>query len=395
MRDLVAVTPNDRHAPDTVRESVLRLMTLLETSPARLMRPGARVLVKPYLRNGDNDDPEGLQVSHPSVVAAVVGLFSDCGARVAIGDEGSRNPWSGARDESRGWIHEIARTTGAELTNFAQSGATICRGGLPFPRTYPIAKALLDADLVVNCAHFQLHPELILNGCVKNMFNALIGHTQERLYGLLGSPQARARLVADVCASVRPTLSILDMTRVRQPGGLGAALDINLMLAGFAPASVDTVAARIAGIPGDRLLTSRYGERLGIGLSDAKRIRIRGIHPLPTFGLAPDLTRARRESLSARVSILLRRTLMRPRPRIVADRCDRCGLCTKACPVGAAVVAGPVAHIRASQCIDCHCCIRACARQAIALVDPPAVRIARRVLRVRRAPGTNASGVPV
>ena len=187
---------------------MVELLDALDRPLTTLIRPGDKVFVKPYLRNGSNDSPESLQVSQPGVIRALLEIIKDCGASVAFGDEGSPNPWSDQPHPGRFWLYELARRTGCELVNFAASGG-VFKEGTCAPYRYLISRALTDADAVINLAHFQFHPKFVINGCIKNTFNAVLGKQQEHLERLFRSTKRISKRVVDVHAIVRPSLSIL------------------------------------------------------------------------------------------------------------------------------------------------------------------------------------------
>jgi uncharacterized protein (DUF362 family) len=56
-----------------------------------LIKPGDRIIVKPYLRDRGTrgNAVSERRVSHPVLVAALVELLRDCGANIILGDVGA------------------------------------------------------------------------------------------------------------------------------------------------------------------------------------------------------------------------------------------------------------------------------------------------------------------
>lgn len=73
-----------------------------------------------------------------------------------------------------------------------------------------------------------------------------------------------------------------------------------------------------------------------------------------------------------------------PRPRVKKKNCTACGKCVKACPVGAARMAGKNAAIDANRCIRCMCCHEVCRYDAVYLSRPFIGTLTYGVLRAVR-----------
>jgi uncharacterized protein (DUF362 family) len=301
------------------RTHIRELLDALDEPLSNLIKSGDKVFLKPYLKNGANDSPEGLQVSQPAVIQSILEILKDYGATVAFGDEGSQNPLSGLPHPSRIWLHEIARRTNTTLVNFALGGGKLKRGKALTPRRYLISQVLLDADAIINLSHFQFHPKFVINGCVKNMFNAVLGKQQTRLETLFHSPKQIAKHAIEVCTIVRPMFSIMDMTIYGAVPRREAPFNPGYLLAGRDPVSVDAVAAAILGIDPKSIWTCRLGQARGLGSCDIRRISIRGNYGSlphhPGFSI-PQFSIQKRGAVE-RLSHLANETLLRPLPVLI------------------------------------------------------------------------------
>lgn len=348
------------------------------------VKAGDRVLIKPHLRHGSVRDPATRLVSHPVFIQCVVEAFLDHGARVVIGDEGSSTVGAYAARNQEHRLHELVKKTGAELVNFAVEGARAVRSGLHYPRHFSVTNAALDADLVVNCGNAQPHPRLVFSGAVKNMFNVLVGGTQNRMYTLFPDPRELGRVVASVCKAVRPGVSLLDMTTVCVPDGMAPHRRVGLVLASEDPVALDALAAQIIGYGDQRIWSTHYGVELGLGCASLSGISVVGADlaedPCRHIPL-PEISEGRREGLYARFSRFANTTFLRPRPTIAPARCTGCGDCRVMCPVGAVKPcdAGRYA-IDLKTCIDCGCCAAACGCDAVELQHGIVGQSIRRVL---------------
>lgn len=363
----------------TVRE----LLGALEEPLSNLIKSGDKVFLKPYLKNGVNDSPESLQVSQPAVIQAVLEILKDYGATVEFGDEGSPNPLLSRPHPSRIWLHEIARRTNTKLVNFALGGGKLKQGKLLSPRRYLISQALLDADAIISLSHFQFHPKFVINGCVKNMFNAVLGKQQTRLETLFRSPKQIAKHAIEVCTIVKPMLSIMDMTIYGTVPRRDVPFNRGYFLAGRDPVSVDTVAAAILGIDPESIWTCRLGQSRGLGTCDIRHINIGGAYrslPQPRGPDVPKFSVLRRGALE-RLTSLFNETVLRPHPVIDQMTCDRCGDCAQICPTGAISYSSNGPFINIGQCAECMYCADVCHRRSVQRGFNAPSRFLRRIAR--------------
>lgn len=373
MSSIVATARSHDYGVLSVRQAVTAAVAAISPSIDRLIKPGDRVALKPYL-NAEGltcQDGSDRRVSHPAVVTALVELLRDCGAIVSVGDEGSRIFGCEAGSPGREWLYSLKSKYGVTLVSFAKAGATSVPSHVPYPRSYLITNALLDVDAVVSCVNCRPHPRLLLMGAVRNMFNAVVGQCQSRLYRLFKADRDLARVVADVCGIVRPNISLVDMTTVVDAES-GALRPIGLILASTDPVATDVVAARVLGLDGEAVWTTIHAAKQGIGCADLDDIELRGdcvefmsranTSSQPSTIVSPSESVAR---VLARAAYLHVST---PRPVVHQSECARCGDCERICPVGAVIAHDDGTYaIRHDQCVNCHLCVESCQHKAIQL----------------------------
>jgi len=335
-----------------------------------IIRPGARVLLKPFLHHGRHSYPSSRLVSHPAMIGAVAEALRDCGAHVILGDEGSRSFSPESVEPDREWIHALGKQHDITVISFAKTGARYMRSGVPFPRRYLLARAALESDHIVNCANFQPHNVLGMSGAVKNMFNVVVGAQQSRLVQLFPDPCDLAKIIVDVCEIVRPALSFLDLTSIRIAGEVDDARHVGLLLAGNEPSALDAVAVQAIGTDAMKIPTLRAAEQRFPGRTDLSKIAVvdpddymaklrQSFDPLSA---AP----SRKRTFYDRVTDALNHTVLMPRPTINSSDCTNCGDCVRICPVSA-IASNSLRNpkIIHADCADCHLCIGACPEGAI------------------------------
>ncbi len=366
----VAVADNRLHTHTSVQRAFRDLLDRMDPPLPTLLRTGDHVLVKPFLHYGDAS-PNSRMVSHPEVMRAVIAAVRDCGAIVTLGDVApEKRRHAGGRVHEK-WIHDIARSTDVKMVNFGEAGAKYVKSRLIYPRRYLISRAVLDVDKVVGCANFQPHAILLLSGAVKNMFNAVVGKCQQHLHNVLTTPDSIARVIVDVCAAVKPTVSFLDVTSVRHPSDAAQLHPVGLILAGTDPVALDAMATRAAGFPHQNAPTLRLGQQMGLGCSDTDAIRVTGLDwqqmpSAPLKALPP--IESTPESLGARTSRFVNNVILRPTPQINPTGCSGCGECQPLCPVNAIERDhGGGFRINSRKCAHCHLCMDMCQTHSIGL----------------------------
>jgi uncharacterized protein (DUF362 family) len=250
--------------PDAlVREAVDRLGGI-----GRFVAKGERVLLKPNV--GWDRQPEQAANTNPEVVAAVARLCREAGAaRVTVTDGSLNDP---ARCFARSGIQAAARAAGAEV---------ILPGGNDFLATdlggemlgvWPVAGLFHQADRVINLPVVKHHS---LCGCTLAMKN---------WYGMLGGRrnQLHQRIhtsIVDLAAALRPTLTLMDATRVlKRNGPTGGSLDDvsveNTLIAGTDEVAIDAFSLQFLDLEPAAVTFLALGEQRGLGRVDWRSLRV-------------------------------------------------------------------------------------------------------------------------
>lgn len=372
MRDssVVSLVRSTDYRVEALGQAIEEALQLIGQPLARLVRPGARVLIKPYLRHGSVRLPETRMVSHPALIEASIRLVRDCGGHPVLGDEGSRYLHNPPLHPDALWLHLLADRSGAELVSFAKAGGRVLPSRIPRPRDYLLTRAVLDADVVISLANPQPHPSLIWSGAVKNMFNALIGEGGSRIFTLLYDEDKIAAAMADVCRLCRPTVSLADMGTIC-PGYKEELWRVGLLGASTDPVALDSACVQALGWNPAEIPGLTWGEQLGVGHWQRERIELRGLPwtALPVFDVPRPPLRADPPETALQGAVrTLTKTTLRSRPVIDRQHCSHCGDCARICPVGAIRPdTGGAPRIDYARCADCMVCADACRDKAIQL----------------------------
>jgi len=252
------------HGPDPA-ENVRRAVAALG-GMERFVGRGETVLIKPNV--GWDRVPEQTANTDPDVVAELVRLCLAAGAaRVVVADF----PCNDARRSfTRSGIGPAAEA----------AGATVVRP--PRLRTRPanlpgvlagleVMELLPRSDRVINVPVVKHHSLAHATLGMKNWFG-VIGAGRPRLH------QGIHRAIAELGAAFRPTLTVVDATRILvangpQGGSLEDVRRMDVVAAGTDPVALDAWGAGLLGLDPRRLGFIVEAERLGLGIGDPSRLR--------------------------------------------------------------------------------------------------------------------------
>jgi uncharacterized protein (DUF362 family)/Pyruvate/2-oxoacid:ferredoxin oxidoreductase delta subunit len=373
MKSKVSLVKCRSYDEGLVLEAVQKAVELLGGWPA-FIKPGSRVLLKPNLLTAY--PPERAVTTHPAVVAAVVRLLKDQGARVYIGDSpGIETVKSFANYErvlKMSGIAQVAKRYGVECITFKEPVLLPKREGHLF-KELRVAEEVLKMDAIVNLPKFKTHVQMYLTLAVKNMFGCVIGHEKARWHFHAGRDYAHfARMLVELYDSVRPVLNILDGVIGMEGDGpsAGKARDIGLIMASADGVALDRVACEIVGGDTKYFFTLEEAKKINCGETALSQIEIAG-EPLAGVKVAHfKLPRFIGMYMGPQFLQGQIRALVSARPVPLRHNCKLCGVCVQACPAAAITRRKDRLIFSYDKCIGCFCCAELCMYQAIKIKRP-------------------------
>ncbi len=235
---------------------------------------GERVVVKPNIA-WDSPPPYGGN-THPLVVKTIVEMCLEAGAdRVLVFDnscDDARRTYvsSGIKGAVEGLKNPRAKIEYIDNNKWVE-------------RSLPRAKKLtrwefykeaLDADKLINVPVAKTHGSTTLTLSMKNLMG-VIGKNRGQIHW--GIDQK----LADISTFIRPTLIVLDATRIMLHGGpsgsdLGSVKVMNRVIAGTDPVAVDSWGATLFGMKGTEIGHIARAYDMGLGQIDLSKVRIIG-----------------------------------------------------------------------------------------------------------------------
>ncbi|MFB3924885.1 MAG: DUF362 domain-containing protein [Syntrophales bacterium] len=237
----------------------------------RFVSRGDIVVVKPNI--GWDRTPERAANTNPQVVAAVVALCLEAGARkVKVFDR----PVNDARRcYKQSGIADAAAAAGAEVSYIDERRFKEVRlGGLAL-KSWPLYQDILEADKVINVPIAKHHGLATLTMAMKNWMGVM-GGSRGRIH------QNLDEALVDVARTVRPALTILDAVRILtangpQGGDLRDVKRLDTVIAGVDQVAVDSFGATLFGMKGGDLGYVVAGHRAGLGRMDITKLKVKKI----------------------------------------------------------------------------------------------------------------------
>lgn len=242
--DMPGSMPKDFRVPDNGKFPTVAVVksddTRLATAEAiallggieRFIGKGDKVFVKPNIA-WDRLPEQGAN-THPDIVAEICRLCFKAGAsKVFVGDVTCNDP---ERTYNRSGIKAAAAAQGAEVIMISGGELVDMNFGFASIGKWPVIKKILEADKVINLPVIKHHSLSGMTAGMKNWFGALSG-SRNRLH------QEIDFSIAELARLFRPTLTLLDATRVMQKGGPTGGRPDDLVSFQTIVAATDPVAA--------------------------------------------------------------------------------------------------------------------------------------------------------
>jgi len=310
------------------------------------------VLIKPNLLSANL--PEKGITTHPTVIEELCKILKRFNAKIYIGD-------SSAHDTEKSLevcgIKKLSKY--AKVINFEKTEKKFLNLGKKTTRV-PVSEILFDVDLVINVAKMKTHGLTNATLCVKNLYGCVIGNSKEYYHKILNSKKEFSKLLVSLHDKIKPQLNIIDGViglEGEGPGPSGKLVKPGLIFASKNAYAIDIVCSETMGFKLNGVPTNK--------LSGLKRKEIE------VFGNGQNVKLKFQKPIGYYLSPLIYFSKFIPTLRISFDKekCVKCRLCFKKCPVNA-ISMKPYPECEHKKCVQCLCCIEVCPHSAVYLKEP-------------------------
>lgn len=336
---------------------------------------GKRILLKPNLLKAA--PAEKAVTTHPKFLAAVMRFLWKRGAsRIIVGDSpGFQNGQTAAKAAG---IFEATLRNGGEWTDFVP-GKPRSAPEARLVKSFTLASALDECDLVVNLPKLKTHRLMNYTGAIKNLFGLIPGLGKSGMHLRFSDKIKFGTMLVDLGLSIPNCFSFMDAIVAMEGEGPGDGdpFPLGLVLASADAAALDWTAARCIGydprkIPylADALQRNGWDPaepEFEVGPSRVGEVAAKGFSLLP-YGGPPS---AAISAMPAFARPFIRK-IIADRPIFSPSACIGCSACVRICP-SAALELGEnrsgqhQVRIDDAVCITCFCCHEVCPAHAITI----------------------------
>jgi uncharacterized protein (DUF362 family) len=237
----------------------------------RFVSRGDVVVIKPNI--GWDRMPIHAANTNPDVVAAVIKLAFDAGAKKVVVADGSCNDPN--RCFQRSGIWRAAYNVGAEVVLPAEHRFRTMRLKGDVLDEWPVFTTLVDADKVINVPIAKHHNLAKYTAAMKNWYGVL-GGRRNRLHQNIDTS------IADLATFMRPTLVVVDAMRVLmrngpQGGNIDDAKDMHTIIATADQVAADAYGCTLIGQHRDNMPYIKMGHERGIGTMYWENLRVKEV----------------------------------------------------------------------------------------------------------------------
>ncbi|MFH0869858.1 MAG: DUF362 domain-containing protein [archaeon] len=335
-----------------------------------IVKDDEKILLK--VNNLAGEKPEEMVTTHPSILNAMIRIMQEKNILVTYGD----SPGFGKPKDvlAASGFTEVAERYGVRQGDF-DDGKT-----MEFPqgiacKKFEIANACVESDGIISLCKMKTHMLTRITGAVKNTFGCVYGLHKAGFHVRYPNPIEFSKMLVDLNNLLKPKLYILDGVIAMEGNGprAGTPVQMNCIIISTDPVAVDGTFCRMVDLDPEYVPTNTFGSKTGLGTYKSNEIEYVG-DPLDGFvNKKFDVLRKHAGGnpfKSAMPSFM--RSMLYKKPFIDAEKCIRCGVCVKACPVEGKALSfkdkkePPVYDY--SKCIRCYCCQELCPSKAIGLM---------------------------
>jgi uncharacterized protein (DUF362 family)/NAD-dependent dihydropyrimidine dehydrogenase PreA subunit len=337
-------------------------------------KPNMVILLKPNILMAKTADKAA--TTHPEIVRSVIRWVKQFKpAKIYVADSSNGiNPGYTKKSIKICGIHQVCDEEGATAVAFEETTRETYTVPDPLVLKELTSSILFkEADLIINLPKIKTHGQCTLTCSIKNMFGTMIVGNKAKTHAQFPGINEFSSALADIYSVSKPQLTVVDGYYCQEGRGpaSGDVVKLDLVMAGYDPVALDTVACKIIDLEPLKVLHLVKAEQKGLGTMDLSQVQIIGEsleavkHPfkIPKTASVPF-------RLPPKLMNYIAKSVFRATVGFDTTKCVRCGTCWHNCPTQAItppseMTPGHVPSWDAKKCIMCYCCAETCPHDAV------------------------------
>lgn len=328
------------------------------------IKPKSKVLLKPNLLLAA--DPAKMITTHPVFFEAICRFLTKKKVKTIVGESSGVSTQRGTLHAFRKTgLSEIAEQYNVSFVSFDERPRLFLENtnNTRLPK-FPVADILTDVDYIINLPKLKTHTLVTYTGAVKNFYGCIPGGLKQRYHAQFPRADTFSELLVDIYQTLPKTITVMDAIIGMEGNGPSAGQPKpaeHILIAENAPA-LDEVACSLIGFQPQDVPTQTVAKKRNLFTGPRVIGDYTSIHTLPHYPFKKP-----EKSTPGFLNRLFFGTQLK-RPKVMREKCTRCGVCVTHCPVNA-ITMHPYPTIDYSTCINCYCCHELCSYHAIELKE--------------------------
>lgn len=359
---------------ETIQEAVIGAIKLIENSLPFDIAQSEKILLKPNLLTSKKD-----ACTQPVFVDGVISYLKQIGVpmtNVYLGDSPGQSEKVGSDVAKEIGIYDLCETSGIHFVDFeGDIPVTVEIDGALNLKEIRVARVVKECDVLINLPRLKSHLEATMTGAIKNYWGIIPGGLKAK-YHLFGKTTDQfGEVLADnfswVVKNKPNRLTVYDLQEIME-GSMGPAggkmTKWDLILVGTDELALDVIAMEIGKINPKNVPHLKNGIERNLGVGNLDNIEIVGLSLEEAKKLTPKFKIPRNilTSFIAYMSGHIGYKIIKKIPKLINNKCIKCGECAQNCPVKAIdFEEGDFPTFLRKKCISCFCCAELCSEMAI------------------------------
>ncbi|MHA1105439.1 MAG: DUF362 domain-containing protein [Promethearchaeota archaeon] len=362
----------EKISSENVESAVFRALELINAQS--LMKEGQIILLKPNILGAK--PPERAATTHPEVVRAVIKWVKQFNPKKIYLCDSSGTAKLGVTENAMkvSGLKAVCDEEGVECIPFEKTERKIYKVPEPLELEEITSSQLLeDVDIIINLPKIKTHGQCLLTCSIKNMFGTILLGNKAKIHAQSSRIERFSAALADIYSVSKPELTVIDgyLCQEGQGPSAGDVVKMDVILAGYDPVALDTVACQITGINPNNVIHLKKAEEKHLGTMAMGEIEILGSSVEEVFRkFKKPKIRPVSAPLPRWLANYIGKQIFKATVKFNPNKCKLCATCWENCPADAIIPPteikkGNIPKWNKKKCITCYCCVELCPHEAV------------------------------